>query len=77
MAADARGVPLIQGENDPKPGYFVSTTALKQPGRDARTPQAQLDSNTVPFAVIPGRWKLVAGEARRLAHRDGLPGEGV
>jgi hypothetical protein len=63
MATDAQGVPIIQGETDPKPGYFVSTTALKQPGEKVRTPQAQLDSNTVPFAVIPGTWQ-----------RSGTPG---
>jgi hypothetical protein len=57
MATDAQGVPIIQGDTDPNPGYFVSTTALKQPGEDTRTPQAQLDSNTVPFAVIPKTWQ--------------------
>lgn len=66
MAADEHGVPLIQGENDPRPGYFVSTTALKQPGRDVRTPQAQLDSNAVPFAVIPGRWNKTRQPGPRL-----------
>jgi hypothetical protein len=57
MAADTQGVPIIQGNTDPKPGYFVSTTALHQPGENLRTPQAQLDSNIVPFAVIPGTWQ--------------------
>lgn len=57
MVTDARGVPIIQGPGDPKPGYFVSTTALHQPGASVQTPQAQLDSNTVPFAVIPGSWQ--------------------
>ena len=57
MATDGAGVPIIQGDADPKPGFFVSTTSLKQPGENVRTPQAQLDSNTVPFAVIPGNWQ--------------------
>lgn len=57
MATDSAGIPLIQGDADPRPGYFVSTTALKQPGENVRTPQAQLNSNTVPFAVIPGNWQ--------------------
>lgn len=57
MVTGADGVPIIQGATDPKPGYFVSTTALHQPGENVRTPQAQLDSNTVPFAVIPGNWQ--------------------
>jgi hypothetical protein len=57
MATDTKGIPIIQGATDPKPGYFVSTTALHQPGENLRTPQAQLDSNNVNFAVIPGTWQ--------------------
>lgn len=57
MATDTDGVPIIQGDTDPKPGFFVATTALKQPGESPHTPQAQLDSNTVPFAVISSTWQ--------------------
>lgn len=66
MATDAGGVPIIQGSSDPRPGYFVSTTALQQPGQGPRTPQAQLDSNTVPFAVIPGTWQSSGQPGPRL-----------
>lgn len=66
MATDASGVPIIQGASDPKPGYFVSTTALTQPGANPRTPQAQLDSNTVPFAVIPSTWQSTRKPGPRL-----------
>jgi hypothetical protein len=64
MATNAQGLPIVQGDADPKPGYFVSTTALKQPGENVRTPQAQLDSNTVPFGVIPGTWQTSGNRAR-------------
>ncbi|MBS7456928.1 glycoside hydrolase family 75 protein [Coralloluteibacterium stylophorae] len=50
------GVPVVQGEDDPRPGYFVSTTALAQPGADRMRPSGYVDSNTVPFAVIPSTW---------------------
>ena len=66
MATNAQGLPIIQGDADPKPGYFVSTTALKQPGENVRTPQAQLDSNTVPFGVIPGTWQTSGKPGPRL-----------
>jgi hypothetical protein len=59
MATDSNGVPLIQGTEDPRPGYFVSLTALKQPGGAARQPQRQqdqLDSHEIPFVVIPRDW---------------------
>lgn len=66
MATDSHGLPIIQGNADPKPGYFVSTTALHQPGENIRTPQAQLDSNTVSFAVIPGTWQTSGKPGPRL-----------
>lgn len=66
MATGADGVPIIQGDSDPKPGYFVSTTALQQPGQKPRSPQAQLDSNTVPFAVIPSSWQRSGRPGPRL-----------
>ncbi|MDX9975683.1 MAG: glycoside hydrolase family 75 protein, partial [FCB group bacterium] len=50
------GKPVIQTDGDPNPGYFVSTTALQQPGLNSKTPQAQLNSNEVPFIVIPVKW---------------------
>jgi hypothetical protein len=57
MATNKNGEPVVQGASDPKPGYFVSTTALKQPGQPATSQQAQLDSDTVPYVVIPGSWQ--------------------
>jgi glycosyl hydrolase group 75 (putative chitosanase) len=51
------GTPRIQGNKDPKPGYYISTTALKQPGVSAKTVNAQLDSNTINFIVIPRAWR--------------------
>jgi hypothetical protein len=56
MATKSGGVPIIQRESDPQPGFFVSTTALKQPNEAESTPQRQLDSNQIPFAVIPSSW---------------------
>lgn len=57
------GVPVIQGKNDPNPGYFVSLTRFQQPGQDRLHPDGQVNSNVVPFAVIPGTW-----------HSRGVPG---
>ncbi|HRJ53065.1 MAG TPA: glycoside hydrolase family 75 protein [Candidatus Thiothrix moscowensis] len=57
MATRPNGTPIIQGSSDPKPGYFVSTTSFKQPRINGKTPQAQLDSNTIPYIVIPSTWQ--------------------
>jgi len=48
MVSDPRGVPGSSRAAPTQTGYYVSTTALHQPGADPRTPEAQLDSNTVP-----------------------------
>lgn len=66
MAKHQNGKPVIQGPNDPKPGFYVSTTALQQPGVDKKTPQAHLDSNHIPFIVIPRHWQQSAIPGVRL-----------
>lgn len=64
MATDPKdGRPVIQNQDDPRPGYFVSTTSLHQPGGDVLRPSGQVDSNEVPFAVIPGSWQGVGAFA--------------
>lgn len=57
MVADRNGIPLVQKEGHPKPGFFVSTTALQQPGVANEEPDAYLDSNEIPFVVIPRTWQ--------------------
>jgi hypothetical protein len=57
VATDNResyGKPIIQSDNDPWPGYYVSTTAYMVPGFYYSDPRAYLDSETVLFMVIPG-----------------------
>lgn len=61
MVTDGEGVPLIQGENDPKPGYFISKTAFTQPGVSSEKPQAYLDSHEIPYIVIPVKWNKDKG----------------
>ena len=52
--ATRRGSPVIQGKDDPAPGFYVSTTAYMHRGEPAWSPRAYLDSETVPFIVVPG-----------------------
>lgn len=47
------GKPVTQGPTDPAPGYYVSTTALED-SRFARTdPRRYVDSDAVPYVVLP------------------------
>ncbi len=48
------GRPVIQQAGDPAPGYYVSATSLED-GRYPRTnPLRYVDSESVPFFVLPG-----------------------
>lgn len=57
IATDKGGKPVIQGPNDPAPGYYVSPTAYMHRGYPKTSPLAYLDSETVRFVVIPGPLK--------------------
>lgn len=53
LACDEHGQPYVQGDGDPNPGFYVSTTALEDETYEARDPRRYVDSETVPFIVLP------------------------
>ena len=65
LAKDAEGEPIIQGPNDPFPGYYVSSTALADRSKPANDPTRYVDASRIPFVVLPG------GMARQLGARPG------
>jgi hypothetical protein len=65
LAKDADGEPIIQGPNDPFPGYYVSATALADRSKPVNDPTRYLDASRIPFVVLPG------GMARQLGARPG------
>jgi hypothetical protein len=46
------GKPIIQGANDPSPGYLVSSTSWTEGNPNLQS--SYVPANTVPFWVIPG-----------------------
>lgn len=47
------GRPVVQGESDPAPGYYVSTTALCDPDNpNPRDPHKYVDALNVPYVVL-------------------------
>lgn len=51
------GKPLLQGEYDPAPGFYISTTSLcDSTNHDYRwnDPRRWVNSETIPFIVLPG-----------------------
>ena len=65
LAKDADGNPIIQGENDPFPGYYVSATALADHSKASSDPARYVDASKIPFLVLPG------GMARQLGAHVG------
>ena len=49
------GKPLIQKTDHAAPGFYVSTTALEIPEFDNEDPRRYIDSEKVPFIVLPNR----------------------
>jgi hypothetical protein len=47
------GKPVIQGPNDPAPGFFVSTTSLEDTTKAVTDPRRYVDSETISYIVLP------------------------
>ena len=49
---DSRHRPVVQGPNDPFPGYYVSQTAFMDPANDnERDPRAYVDARNINYVV--------------------------
>ena len=47
------GRPVVQGNSDPAPGYYVSTTALYDPDNpNVRDPRRYVDAAKIPYVVL-------------------------
>ena len=55
IVTGSNGVPIVQGATDPAPGYYISTTSLQDPAFSKRDPRRYVDSDSIPFIVLPGR----------------------
>jgi hypothetical protein len=51
---DDQGMPCVQAVYDPSPGMYVSGTALINPAFPEASPYRYLDSESIPFFVMPG-----------------------
>jgi Fungal chitosanase of glycosyl hydrolase group 75 len=53
ISCDVSGRPYIQQSNHPAPGYYISTTSLCDTAYPASDPRRFVDSESVPFIVLP------------------------
>ncbi|MCU0445207.1 MAG: glycoside hydrolase family 75 protein [Microscillaceae bacterium] len=58
---EPNGNPIIQGENDPYPGYYVSMTALGDRRYKNNDPRRYVNSEKIPYIVLPPRVIEVTG----------------
>ena len=54
------GNPVVQGKGSPYPGYYISETSLQDSRRPAKDTARYVNSETVPFIVLPIRPSLGA-----------------
>ncbi len=55
------GEPLVQGEGDPAPGFYVSQTSLADPDRELADPQRYVDAAAVPYLALQERFVTELG----------------
>jgi hypothetical protein len=51
------GQPVIQSEQDPYPGFYISTTALEDKSKPLKDPERYVNANKIPFVVMPLKHK--------------------
>jgi hypothetical protein len=54
VVTDGNGDPVVQKAGDPAPGFLVSTTSLQDRTRARTDPLRYVDSEKVPYIVLPG-----------------------
>lgn len=58
---DKDGNPLVQGPDDPYPGYYISCTSLADWTKAPNDPTRFIDASKVPYVVLPGDMARAAG----------------
>lgn len=54
IIAGEDGEPLLQGPNDPFPGFYISCTALADWSKASTDPTRYVDASKIPYIVLPG-----------------------
>lgn len=54
IVEDEDGNPVVQGPDDPFPGYYISCTSLFDRTKHHRDPARFVDASQVPYVALPG-----------------------
>ena len=55
------GKPVVQTSTDPAPGFYVSYTSLQDGTKDRANPLRYVNSETIPYIVVPPQLLAMAG----------------
>ena len=58
---DENGNPIVQGPDDPFPGFYVSCTSLVDRAKGRLDPARYVDASRIPYLVLPGGLARDAG----------------
>lgn len=61
IVTNSNGTPYVQGAGDPYPGMYVSPTSLVNTAYPAKNPLRYVDSESIPFYVLPSAVTQLAG----------------
>jgi hypothetical protein len=54
IVEDEDGIPVVQGPDDPYPGYYISCTSLFDRTKHHRDPARFVDATQIPYVALPG-----------------------
>ena len=54
-SGEKTGEPIVQGPNDPCPGFYVSSTSLVDQARAPHDPSRYVDARKIPYIAFPGQ----------------------
>lgn len=60
LVTDSSGTPIVQGANDPAPGYYISKTALSDCRKQVNDQTRYLDATVIPYIALPARHLMEA-----------------
>ncbi len=60
LVTDSSGNLLVQGRNDPAPGYYISRTALSDCTKPVNDQTRYLDATVIPYIALPARYMMGA-----------------
>lgn len=60
IVTDKNGEPVIQGKDDPAPGFYISCTSLQDPTKKLTDPARYVNADSIPYIALSNNKLLLA-----------------